>query len=52
MTTKMRINVRQGSSAIVFFNGGRNTDEVFQGSRKFKVETYYLQSVLEVQKKR
>jgi hypothetical protein len=32
--------VRQCSSTIVFFDGGRNTDEVLQGSRKFKVETY------------
>jgi hypothetical protein len=32
--------VRQFSSTIVSLDGGRNTDEVFQGSRKFKVETY------------
>jgi hypothetical protein len=37
--------VRWCSSTIVFsssffLDGGRNTDEVLQGSRKFKVETY------------
>jgi hypothetical protein len=32
--------VRQCSSTIVFLDNGRNTDDVLQGSRKFKVETY------------
>jgi hypothetical protein len=32
--------VRQCSSTIVFLDGGRNADEVLQGSSKFKVETY------------
>jgi hypothetical protein len=31
--------VRQCSSTIVFMDGGRNIDEVLQGSRKFKRET-------------
>jgi hypothetical protein len=32
--------VRQCSCTVIFLDGGRNTDEVLQGSRKFKVETY------------
>jgi hypothetical protein len=42
MTTEMRIGkrVRQCSSTVVLLGGGRNTDELFQGSREFKVETY------------